>query len=80
MAIIGEDIKRLLEDSTEKTIKAFIHEITESVQSDSYLNRVTDEERSLAEECDLDGPEHPAAKKKRRSWGRGEQRRTRRPT
>jgi hypothetical protein len=72
MAIIGNDIKEFLEQMPEENCKAFLRRIVETVQSESYVRLSTDEERSLAEEANRDEWEQPSAKKKRRSWRRGQ--------
>ena len=71
MAIIGNDIKEFLEQSTEENCRAFLHRIMESVQSENYIRFATDDERALAKEADRDHWERPSGKKKRRSWHRG---------
>ena len=72
MAIIGNDIKEFLEQTPEENGRAFIRRIVESVQSESYLRLTTDEERALAEEASRDEWDRQSAKKKRRSWRRGQ--------
>jgi hypothetical protein len=71
MAIIGQDIKEFLEQTPEENCRAFIRKIVESVQSESYLRFVTDEEKAVAEEANRDEWERPSGKKKRRAWPRG---------
>jgi hypothetical protein len=70
MVIIGEDIKQFLEQTPEENCKAFIRKVVESVQSESYLRFVTDEEKAIADEAHSDGWERPSGKKKRRTWRR----------
>ena len=71
ITISGNDIKEFLEQSPEENCKAFIRRIVESVQSETYLRRATDEEKALAEEATRDECEQKTAKKKRRFWRRG---------
>jgi hypothetical protein len=71
MVVIGQDIKSFLEQTAEENCKAFIRKILQSVQSESYLRLVTDEEKALADEANHDEWERPSGKKKRRTWRRG---------
>jgi hypothetical protein len=72
MAIIGNDIKEFFEQTPEENCRAFIRRIMESVQSENYLRRVTDEEKALADEANRDEWDQPSGKKKRRTWRRGQ--------
>lgn len=71
MAVIGNDIKKFLEQTPEENCRAFIRRIVESVQSENYLGFATDEERALADTSYRDEWERPSIKKKRRPWRRG---------
>ncbi len=72
VAILGEDIKAFLEQTPQENCRAFIRKIVESVQSESYLRRATDEETAIAEEANRDEWGRPSGKKKRRTWRRGQ--------
>jgi hypothetical protein len=72
MVVFGQDIKDFLEQTPEESCRAFIREILDSVQSESYLRLVTDEEKALAEEANRDEWGRPTGKKKRRAWRRGQ--------
>jgi hypothetical protein len=52
-------------------IRAFVRQIVESVQSESYLRFATDEERALSDEANRGEWERPSGKKERRPWRRG---------
>jgi hypothetical protein len=71
IVVIGQDIKDFLEQTPEENCRAVIRKIVESVQSESYLRLVTDEEKALAEEANCDEWDRPSGKKKRRTWRRG---------
>jgi hypothetical protein len=69
-AVIGRDIKDFLDQTPEENCRTFIRKIVESVQSESYLRLVTDDEKALVEEANRDEWDRSSGKKKRRSWNR----------